>query len=280
MFGRKRKQATQNKKKKDLTREDVYTKPIFARLYDKMNPGDYTIRQDFYHSLFLFIIFVLIVCSIFAISLGITMKENSKREAELTIPSASFVSGQENNIYELLNEYGFVDTQINSNGDIIAYGTQEMVEAYKDSYYKKNVDDIIYLIESNDFTEYGIEDIDISDDYKTLTISTYLYATNDLDLLKSILTDDISDMIRILFIWCGMVNNGEPMTTEFVNVFDTTDGTKGTTYYTTQRSSAGGIIGDIETQIREQSNNAEDDTNSENAESDNSDSDISAEENK
>lgn len=231
---------------KGLTREDVYKKPPLAVLYDKMNPGDYTIRQDFYHSLFIFAFIFIIFACIITMSITNIVRDSSLHESKLTIPASSFVSGQEGTVFALLDGYGFIDISYDEDGDIVAWGTSDMVQEYKDSFYEKNVKAITDKIEG-DFTESGIESIQISDDYKTLTINTYRDMTYTSSAFsKMVESKDVSNIIDKLYEWCGMRNDGEAMTTRFVNVMDMTDGSTGTQYWQSNAHNASQMVAELE----------------------------------
>lgn len=246
-------------------RETIYQKPFLARLYDKMNPGDYTMKQDFHHVLFLFSFIVIVLVLLCAIWIGNTNNYEKEREAQLVIPSMTFVKGQETNIYDMLDGYGFKDIQLSENGDIIAYGTNDMVQAYKDSYKEKNVNAVIDSF-AEDRTEQGIESIELSDDAKTLTVRTYRnLAQNTEDFATFVKNSDINDIVFVLSTWCGLRNDGEAMTTVFKNVFDTTEGTDGTIYYTSTRPNGDQMLADMEKAASEAAQ--DDETNEEQASS-------------
>lgn len=232
-------------------REQIYQKPFLARLYDKVNPGDYTMKQDFHHVIFLFSFIVIVLVLICVIWVGNTNNYERDREAQLTIPATSFVKGQETNIYDLLDGYGFKDIQVGGNGSIVAYGTTEMVQAYKDSYKKKNVDKVLSSLD-DDRTEQGIDSIMLSDDARTLTVRTYRDLSNSTDDFSTFIKGgDIAKIVSTLSTWCGLRNDGEPLTTVFVNVFDMTSGTDGTEYYSSTRPNVDQMLADMEKEASE-----------------------------
>lgn len=246
-------------------RDQIYQKPFLARLYDKMNPGDYTMKQDFHHVLFLFSFIVIVVVLVCLIWTGTTRNYEKERESQLVIPSTAFVKGQETVIYDMLDGYGFKDIQIGRNGEIIAYGTADMVQAYKDSYKEKNVDKLIASL-GDDRTEYGIESIALADDARTLTIRTYRdLSQNTDDFSEFIEKGDVNKLISTFSTWCGLRNNGEDMTTVFVNVFDTSDDTNGTQYYSSTRPNGDQMLADMEKEKEEAASTTESE-NTENTE--------------
>lgn len=247
----KKQRAEQRRLVEKLTREDVYKKPPLAKLYDKFNPGDYTMRQDFYHTVFLFSFIVVVIGLIIAINWGMATNYEKEREAQLTIPAASFVKGQESNISDMLHGYGFKDIGITENGDVIAFGTTDMVKAYKDSYKEKNVDSILESF-NDDMSADGIESMSLSDDGRTLTIGTYRnMAENPDDLDSLVATDKMNKVISVLSNWCGLRNDGEKLTTVFVNVFDTTSGTNGTKYWESTKATGDQMVAEREQEISE-----------------------------
>lgn len=248
MSQKKNKQARRAEKEaaKTLSREEVYKKPPLARLYDRFNPGDYTMRQDLRHTIFLFAFIVIVLALVMVIWIGGSNKYAYERSATLTIPATSFVRGQEDTIYKMLDGYGFKDMQENETGDIVAFGTPDMVQAYQDSYKEKNVANAEKKMRE-DMTDKGIESISVSDDYKVLTVKTYRdTAQSSASLSQIVQDDDVNDIIQTLYTFCRMRNNGEEMTTRFVNVFDVSDNTEGTEYFTSTRPNGYQMVADIE----------------------------------
>lgn len=237
--------------KQKYSREELYKKNFLAKFYDKINPGDYTIRQDFYHTLFLFSFLVIVVILIGVIWIGNGINHDKMHESRLVIPASSFVQGQEQTVTNMLDGYGFQDIQKDADGNIIGFGTQDMVDAYKASYKEKTVDAVLELL-PNDRTDLGIESISFDDDGQVLTINTYRNLVQDLDTFKKIAEDDdISRIISVLSSWCGMEGDGT-MTTRFVNVFDTTNGTSGTQYYESDKSLPDQMLADLEQEQEKQ----------------------------
>lgn len=251
MFGRKEASKDSSKQErqvstKGLTREDVYKKPPLAQLYDKMNPGDYTIRQDFYHSLFIFAFIFLIFACLIVMGLANYFKVTGNHEDQLIIPDSSFVSGQESTVTDILLGYGFTDISYNDNGDIVAWGSADMVQQYKDSFYDKRVKPAREKMRA-DMTSNSIESIKTSDDYRTLTICTYRDMTYSSSAFSRMVEqEDVAIIIETMYEWCGIRNDGEKMTTRFVNVMNLTDGTDGTQYWETQAATPAQMVAQLE----------------------------------
>lgn len=253
-------QMTTKRKRGELTREDVYHKPILAQLYDKMNPGDYTIRQDFYHSLFIFSFLVIVVACLVTMNLASGFRHDYDRSAKLIIPSTTFVASQESTVRNTLSDYGFVDMELDENGNLVAYGNPDIVQQYKDSFYEKNVADLDKKITSETGIGYdSVESIEVTDDYKTMTIKTYRNVTENEAALQLFLSnDDIKKAIQSYSDWCLMRNEGgTPLTIKFVNVLDTTDGSGGTQYYETSEPTASKILAEYEKNAADEQENDE-----------------------
>lgn len=267
------KESTKTKKvsTKGLSREDVYKKPPLAQLYDKLNPGDYTIRQDFYHSLFIFAFIAIIIICISVMGISTHIKESNMRSSHVTIPATAFVSGQESNITDQLSGSGFVDVGFDENGNIIAYGTPNMTQQYKDSFYEKHIKPLSSIL-TGDLTQYGIESIEVSDDGKTMTIRTYRDLTvTSVELGSTVESKDISKLISEYSTWCGVRNNGEPMKVNFVNIMDLTDGTNGTQYWSSTRPTGAQMVADLEEEEKKALNEATSKQTGEGSEQENDD---------
>lgn len=259
------KQKTGSEKKSKVSkaeRERVYKKPPLAKIYDRLLPGDYTMSQDRKHALCIFIIIAVILGLVTTITWFNLEKEKYSISDTLLIPEASYVMSQEQTVINMLDGYGFKNITMTDDG-ISANGTPEMVKAYEDSYYEKNIAALAEMLE-NDFAELGVDFVDVSDDCKTMTIATAFDYSNAPDELKEIIVGtDIDKLIQGYAVWCRMINNGEPLTIKFLSAFDTSEGYDGTEYYTSTRANGDSIIADLEAAVQERANAEGQDTNNE-----------------
>lgn len=232
-------------------RERVYKKPPLAKIYDKLLPGDYTMSQDRNHALCIFIIIAVILGLVTTITWFNLEKEKYSVSDTLLIPEASYVMSQEQTVANMLDGYGFKNITMTEDG-ISAHGTPEMVKAYEDSYYDKNIAPLAEMLANSDFAELGVDFVDVSDDCKTMIIATAFDYTNAPDELKQIIVGtDIDKLIQGYAVWCRMINEGEPMTIKFLSAFDISEGYDETEYYTSTRTNGDSIIADMEAALQE-----------------------------
>lgn len=228
-----KKKATVNKTLRKSNQKAGKGKPPLARAYDKMMPGEYTRKQDFKHALFLFVLIAILMCSICVIACSQVHKAKYATSDKLVIPNCDFVYGQESTVISMLEGYGFKNVQEDDSGNILGYGTPEMVNAYQDSFYDKNMKRAEEL-RAQDHTGLGIVSINVSNDSKTVTINTIM-DYNSSSAFSSISDDpELQEIVRAYAIWGRMVNDGDPVTFKFVNVMNLSDGANGTQYYESQ----------------------------------------------
>ena len=246
---------------KEQAAEKAYRKPSLARLYDKLLPGDYTRKQDLNHILIILAVICLIVGGVAFVMHLHAKKDEASVAASITIPASSFVPGQEDNVVATMTSYGFKDITQDENGNYICYGTEEMVQAYKDS-YQGNILAPVKETMLKDHSSYCIEAISLSSDAKTLTIKT----TEDLTEMSQLANyafanEEINRIIYVCSNWCQILNDGEKMTLnlEFVG--------EDTPYYTCTPESGTAVVAELEAAERaEQKAAQEDGADTENAE--------------
>lgn len=226
-------------------------KVFLLRFYERMFPGDYTEEQDRKH-----LLGMCGLCLLLAAVIGICCFVNAKNNeysvsARLVIPASSFVTGQEGTVTQMLAGYGFKDMQSDDDGNIVSYGTPEMVEAYKNSYEERSLKLARQKIDAADFGG-GVAAISVDDDAKNMTVTTYWDVTENSTFLSAALTDkNVQDIIDTYSIWCQMRNDGEKMTISFA------DSESGNVYFTTQQTTANSIIADKEAAERAESSDDE-----------------------
>ena len=180
----------------------------------------------------------------YGLELPNVQKEETSVSASIVIPATSFVPGQEDNVVSTMAGYGFKEITKDEEGNYICYGTEEMVQAYKDSYRN----DILAPVKTsmlNDHRAYCIEAISLSEDAKTLTIKT----TEDLTEVSTLANyafanQEIDRIIYVCSNWCQIANDGEKMTLnlEFVGESEP--------YYTCTPMNGGAVVAEIEASER------------------------------
>lgn len=238
-------------------------KPILTRFYDKLAPGNYTHKQDVIHGGFVLLVIIVVFAAILSVAWTSYGKQKENESTELTIPSVSFVSGQESNVENMLIGYGFKNIHVDDNGDIKADGNYQMVKQYKESYQARSVSSADELCKAR-YDDKGIENIKLSDDARTLTITTYTnVAVNSQTLSNSINNDDINKIISTYATWCGIRNNGEKMKTVFKYAMDIKDVAEaGQKYYESTKASGTQMVAELEAYEQEQSKSSNASSNS------------------
>ena len=245
---RKKRQDQKNAPLRQDSQIKEFRKPSLVRLYDRLFPGEYTRKQDLNHIVIMLAVICLIVGGIAMVIHLNTKKEESSVAASITIPSTSFVPGQEDNVVSTMAGYGFKDITRDEEGNYICYGTEEMVQAYKDSYR----DDILAPVKKSmldSHRSYGIEAISLSADGRILTIKT----TEDLTKMSTLANyafanQEIDRIIYVCSNWCQIANDGEKLTLnlEFVGESEP--------YYTCTPMNGGAVVAELEAAERAAAN--------------------------
>ena len=245
---RKKRQDQKNAPLRQDSQIKEFRKPSLVRLYDRLFPGEYTRKQDLNHIVIMLAVICLIVGGIAIVIHLNTKKEESSVAASITIPSTSFVPGQEDNVVSTMAGYGFKDITRDEEGNYICYGTEEMVQAYKDSYR----DDILAPVKESmldSHRSYGIEAISLSADGRILTIKT----TEDLTKMSTLANyafanQEIDRIIYVCSNWCQIANDGEKLTLnlEFVGESEP--------YYTCTPMNGGAVVAELEAAERAAAN--------------------------
>ena len=223
-------------------------KPSFVRLYDKLFPGEYTRKQDLKHMIGVFIVILIVMAAIAFTFYNITEREKQAVSTKILIPATSFVDGQEKNVVGMLEGYGFRNIDVDENGNIIAYGTPQMVEDYKNS-YKEDILEPVKKTMLEDLSAYGILAISVTDDGKTLTIKTMDdFAATDSIMMRAVVGNDkVNRIIYVCSNWCQLRNDGERMTVN-MELAGSTD-----PYYTSTPLNGDAMIAEIEAKERAES---------------------------
>lgn len=221
-------------------------RPLFARLYSWVIPGDYTAKQDRYH--------VIAVSCVVAVLVGLVAFSGWRWSDYLgyqvsdsiIVPETTFTTTQVDTVIGNLEEQGFRDVQYVDGTGVVGYGTPEMVDAYKESYKEKSFDPARDELATAQLQDYGIEEAVLSSDWKELTLYTY---TNDDDsaLISYMLTTDseVEDLVNTFATWCKMYYDGEELTIEFIGLED------GQTYLSRKIATVSELISTLESEENE-----------------------------
>ena len=239
-------------------------KPWLVRIYDKLIPGEYTRKQDLKHMIFLFVIILIVIGAIAFAFYNVTEREKQSVSTQLLIPATSFVEGQEKNVVDMLEGYGFKNITTDNNGNIIGYGTPQMVEDYKNS-YKNDVLGPVKKTMLEDLTSYGILAISLTDDGKILTIKTADGASADDSIVmrSTVANDKVNKIIYVCSNWCQIRNDGERM------VVNLEQAGSDEPYYTSTPVNGEAMVAEIEAKERKEVSESIDEKTDEEVEANN-----------
>lgn len=246
-YAERRREKARVRQRRRAEHDDMPQKrPLFARIYSWVVPGDYTARQDRHH--------VIVVSCVLAVLVGLVAFSGWRWSDYLgyqvsdsiIVPETTFTTTQVDTVVDNLEEQGFRDVQYVDGTGVVGYGTPEMVDAYKESYKEKSFDPARDELASAQLQDYGIEEAVLSNDWKKLTLYTY---TNDDDsaLISYMLTTDteVEDLINTFATWCKMYYDGEELTLEFVGLED------GQTYLSRKIATVSELISTLESEENE-----------------------------
>lgn len=161
-----------------------------------------------------------------------------RHSATLVIPKSSYVNGQEPSVAQALVDKGFTDPEI-SDDAVRAKGTPKRVRSYLDSYYQRYVKPMRDYADGTEIGDSGIESVNVSSDYKTITIVTYSFIGSDDTATKLSLVDsDVDRMITTFATWYGMNNDGAMPTVQLMRDDDKEP------YYKEKATSASKVLRD------------------------------------
>lgn len=238
--------ARVRKRRREERKSMPRKRPMFARLFNWVLPGDYSPQDDRRHVIIVSVVLIALVGLLAGSAFKWSSYISYQTSDMILIPSTSFIETQTDSVTEELEKQGFKDIEKDESGNIIGYGTPEMVDAYKQSYKEKNFDDVRDAIVSSDFSTYGIERMELSSDWKTLTLTTY---TNDDSsaLIDYMLTSNsaVQDYVNELATWCQLYYDGQELTISFVSVDDKS-------YLTREIKSVSELVSSLEAEENEQ----------------------------
>lgn len=213
--------AQVRKRRREERKSMPRKRPMFARLFNWVLPGDYSPQDDKRHVIIVSVLIIALVGLLASSAFKWSSYISYQTSDMILIPSTSFIETQTDSVTEELEKQGFKDIEKDESGNIIGHGTPEMVDAYKQSYKEKNFDDVRDAIVSSDFSAYGIERMELSSDWKTLTLTTYT-DDNSSALIDYMLTSNsaVQEYVNELATWCQLYYDGQELTISFVSVED------------------------------------------------------------
>lgn len=224
-----------------MSGKSTHRKNFLARVYDAFLPSKhgYTKEQDYRHSaITFFILFTLVAIGVISVAY-IVSNHMEMREDSVFVPSTTFTSDQMQTVISELEAQGFVDGMSMEHG-VKAYGTHDMCQQWRDSFYEKNIREPIENADESSLLSYGVIGMTQNDEYENLTIQTLTDDTS-VSVLGYITntSTDVKEAIDAYAKWCAVLHDGQKLHVSFTNQ-------NGDEYYSTDVSSASEIVSQLE----------------------------------
>lgn len=220
--------AVQAHSKQDdgVTAYDARDKDALARVWDTIVSSGHAGRsetQDRVHSAIVFVVIIAIVTSIAVLGAWLVHDYTSYRDDHIFVPATTYGSDQAASVESQLSGMGFVDMSEDDDG-ITAYGTHEMCDAWRSSYWDRNVSNAVADIGTSSLSgtmsathmASGIMDMRHSDDWTTVTITT-LTTDPSVSVIGYMIESDTSmaDAIDAAANWCAVLHDGQRLHVSF-----------------------------------------------------------------
>lgn len=219
---RQRDAEERRKRADDAERERRRKKPLFAGLWDAMNPkraDSYTFEQDLRHSALMFCLLMLLVCIIGWTGWTAWGHYSKMHEAKILVPAASFTSDQADSVKKDLTDQGFTDVSYVEGTGVYAYGSTSMVDQYRESFKEKVFQKALDGVKLS-YIEYGILKLELSDDDTSLKITTLTDSKDSGVISYMTQNNGVQTIIDSAAQWCAMNGDGKKLHVSFVTVDD------------------------------------------------------------
>lgn len=209
------------------TREyDPDGKDALARIWDTVfgdRHAGTSETQDRAHSAIVFLVMLALVTGIASLGTWLWNDHAAYREDHILVPAATYASDQAESVEDQLQGMGFVDLSAGKSG-ITAYGTKAMCDAWRSSFWDRNVSDAVSDMDAtpsatsaSSHMASGIISMRHSDDWKTVTIAT-LTDNASVSVIGYMLESDdaASGAIDAAANWCAILHDGRKLHVSFV----------------------------------------------------------------
>lgn len=189
--------------------------PWYAKTWNWFLPGTYSQENATKH-LGIILGIILLVLFLIGIILYNFFIGPHAGNSKIIVADGVFASGQETNVIEDFESQGFHDVSYENGLGVVAYGTNDMAAQYREAFGEKYLDKATETLKGT-HNEIGIVTFSHSEDWKTITISTY---TNDVDvdLFQFMLTSDpdVSNALEEWIAW-GVIQNADSIKVDFLD---------------------------------------------------------------
>lgn len=197
--------------RRDLQRPTI---PWHARAWSWFFPGSESDRShDGLHLVVILAVVALVaaLCSTIAWNLA-----SGRPSSRIVVSDALYASGQEGNVIEDLSAQGFRNAEAVEGLGVAAWGTPGMVDEYRRSWDDGQVDAAGEVLADPPY-ETGVASVGRSDDWSTITVSTYTDVA-DVDVVRYVLTID-EGFSSALDTWIGwaVMMTGDAITVDLMD---------------------------------------------------------------
>lgn len=160
-------------------------------------------------------VILIAIASIAVTTYNLVIRPNAGN-SKVVVADGAFASGQEQNVIDDFESQGFHDVTNEDGLGIIAYGTEEMANQYKETFGRKYLDQATETL-SGTHDDIGIVSFNHSEQWDLISISTYTNEA-DVDLFQFMLTEDqdVSNALDEWIAW-GVITNGGPINVSFMD---------------------------------------------------------------
>lgn len=183
--------------------------PWHARVWNWFMPGTYR-REDEKRNRGIVVgtaVLVLVLLAVIAYNLFLAPSAYNTR---IVVADGVFATGQEGNIIGDFESQGFQRASYEEGLGVVAYGTQEMVNQYRESFGSQHLDAATDVLAAT-HDDVGIASVNHSEGWDEILIATFTDEV-DVDLFQFVLTSDanVANALDEWIAW-GTMMNGNPV---------------------------------------------------------------------
>ena len=226
---------------KDRAKRRSYNQPHipwYAKVWNWFLPGTYRQEDRRRNRNIVISVICFMTAMILIIVYNVFLSPMANR-TKIIVADGVFASGQEQNIINDFESQGFRDAAYEDGLGVVAYGTDDMVAQYRESFGKQYLDEATEIL-TQPHDGIGVITVVHSEGWDTISVSTYTEEV-DIDLFQYIFTND-QDFTNALEEWIawGTMQNGKPVT---ISMLDAT----GSRYFEADGISS---VADILTEVK------------------------------
>lgn len=189
--------------------------PWYARVWNWFLPGTYKSEDRGRNRAVVVGTVALVVALLAFIIYNLAGAPLSSRH-RLVVADGVFATGQDVNIMEDLTSQGFSDASLEEGLGVVAYGTEEMVSQYRESFGSQHLDEATEILTRN-HDDIGMVIAGHSESWDVISVTTFTDEV-DLDLFQFIFTEnpEVTNALEEWIAW-GVMNNGDAITVRMLD---------------------------------------------------------------